>query len=180
MNIEIDIARTLSFVGLPSPALDRFPRVIGWSDRNVTKTEQQVVAQSAGEQVGRRPDISNPTPDHRGRQLRQVETADCDPPTGRRDQAGEQQGELVLAAATLSDDSDVVGERDREVDPIENAAAVLLGKRQVDDREVAGKGRRSLRLRHLQTGVDHSGGLKLFYDLLVFDARILFDLVKIQ
>ena len=138
MNIEIDIARTLSFVGLPSPAFDRFPCVIGWSDGNVTKTEQQVVAQSTGEQIGRRPDISNPAPDHRGRQLRQIETADCDPPTGRRDQAGEQQGEFALAAAGLSDDRNVVGERNREADPIENAAAVLLGKRQVDDGKFAG------------------------------------------
>ena len=180
MNIEIDIPRTLSFVGLPGSACERYPGVIGRSHRNVTKTEQQIVAQSPGEQVRRRADISNPAPDHRRRKLRQVETANCDPPTGRRNQPGEQQGEFVLAAAALSDDSDVLGKRNREADPIENAAAVLLGKRQIDDRDFAGKGCRSLRLRHLQTGVDHSGGLKLFYDLLVFDTRILFDLIEIE
>src|SRR5207302_10045369 len=101
-------------------------------------------------------------------------------PTGRCDQAGEQQGEFALPAAALSDDRDMVGERNREADPIENAAAVLLGKSQINHRKFAAEGYRSLRLRHLQTGVDHSGGLELFYDLLVFDARILFDLVKIQ
>ena len=35
-------------------------------------------------------------------------------------------------------------------------------------------------LRQLQTGVDHSAGLELFYDLLVFDPRILFNLIKIE
>ncbi len=40
MDIEIDVPRTLSFVGLPSSAFERYPGVIGWSYRNVTKTEQ--------------------------------------------------------------------------------------------------------------------------------------------
>ena len=154
--------------------------MIGRSHRNVTKAEQQIVAQSAGEQVGRRADISDPTPDHRRRKLRQVEPANCDAPTGRCDQAGEQQREFAFPAAALSDDRDMVGERNREADPIENAAAVLLGKSQINHRKFAAEGYRSLRFRHLQTGVDHSGGLELFYDLLVFDARILFNLVKIQ
>jgi hypothetical protein len=70
MNIEIDVPRTLSFKGLPSTAFGRYPGVIGWPHRNVTQTEQQVVAQSTGEQIGRRADISDPAPDHSGRQLR--------------------------------------------------------------------------------------------------------------
>ena len=72
-------------------------------------------------------------------------------------------------------------ERNREADPVENAAAVVLGERQVGhDREFAGERRQSFRLGHLQTGVDHPGGLELFYDLLVFDPRILLDLIKIE
>ena len=70
MNIELDIPRPPSFVGVPGSPLGRYPGVIGWSHRNVAKTEKQVVAQSAGEQVGRRADISDPAPDHRRRQLR--------------------------------------------------------------------------------------------------------------
>ena len=42
------------------------------------------------------------------------------------------------------------------------------------------RGAEDLRLGHLQAGVDHSGGLELFDDLLVFDPRILFDLVEIK
>ena len=71
MEIEIDIARTLSFVGLPGPAFARYRLVvIGRPHRNVAQAEQQVVAQSAGEQIGRRADIADAAADHRRRQLR--------------------------------------------------------------------------------------------------------------
>ena len=100
----------------------------------MAQAEEQVVAQGAGKQVRRGADIADAAADHRGRERRDVVPADRDPSAGRLDQAGEQQGELVLAAAALADDRDMLVERNCEADPVEDAAAVVLGERQIGDR----------------------------------------------
>ncbi len=107
--------------------------------------------------------------------------ADRDPAAARLDQPRQQQRQLALAAAALADDGDMTVDRHGKADPVENPAAVVLGERQIGDRELAFEcGIRVCGLVELQMRVDHSGRCELLDDLLVLDPRILLDLVEVE
>ena len=57
----------------------------------------------------------------------------------------EEQAKLILAAAALSDNGNMLVERDREAHPIEDATAVVFGKGQIHHRELTGQRCRRLR-----------------------------------
>ena len=181
MQVEIDVAGPSRLVDLARAAFgDRGLVVFGRADRAVAQAEQQIVAQGAGKQVGGRADIADPAADHRERQRRDVGAADRDAAARRPDQAREQQGELVLAAAALADDRDMLVERRRKADAVEDAAAVVLGQRQIGDDQLAGQRRDALGLLEQQARIGHARRLELLDDLLVLDPRIFFLLVEIE
>src|SRR5205814_5887565 len=88
--------------------------------------------------------------------------------------------ELALAAAALTDARDMLVELDREADRIDDAAAVILGERQIGDRQFAGQRQDLFRLGEQQAGIGHAGGLELLDDLLVGDPRVLLDLIEVE
>ncbi len=173
MQVEVDIAGFARLGQSPGPAAGFRTLVLGRPERNMTQRQQHVVAQCAGEEVRRGADIADAPADHGERQRGDVDAADRDPTAGRLDQAREQQRQLIFAAAALADDRNMPVERDAEVDGVDDAAAILLGERQIGDDEFAGQRRHRFRFGELQPGVHHAGGLELLDDLLVLDPGIL-------
>ena len=146
----------------------------------MTQAQQQIVAQGTGKNIRRRADIADAAADHRNRDGGDVDAADRDPAAGRRDQAGQQQRKLVLAAAALADDRDMLVERDAEVDAVDDPAAAILGERQIGNDYFAGEPRHRFGLVELQPRVHHAGGLELLDDLLVCDLGSLEDLIEAE
>ncbi len=119
-------------------------------------------------------------PIDRDRQVGDVGAADRDAAAARPHQAREQQRELVLAAAALADDRDMLGGRDGEAHPVDDPRLLVLDERQVGDRHLADQRRHGGGLVEQQLGVDHPGRLELLDDLLVGDLRICLDLVVVE
>ena len=71
-------------------------------------------------------------------------------------------------------------ELDREADRVDDAAAIVLGERQIGDRQLAGQRHDPLRLLEQQPGVGHAGGLELLDNLLVGDPGVFLDLVEVE
>ena len=136
VQVEFDVAGSTGFHQLAGAAAGLVVVILGRLDRAVAKAEQQVFAESAAEQVGSRADIADPAPDYCHRQLGQIHAADAYPATGWPHQPGEQQSELVLAAAALADNGDVLVERHGKADAVEDAAAVVLGQHQIGDHDI--------------------------------------------
>ena len=180
MDVEIDIAGFLRLLQLLGPAARLRALVFGRPQRDVAQRQQQIVAQGAGEQIRRSADIADAPADHGDGGRGEVEAADRDPPAGRPHQAGEQQRQLVLAAAALPDDREMLVERCGEADRVDDAAAVFFGERQIGDDDLAGERRHALRASSRQARIHQTGWLKLLDDLVVFDPRILEALVEIE
>ena len=140
MKVEIDVAGSLSFMDLGRAAFGSVRIIFGWSDWVVAQAEQKIVAQSAGKQIRGRADIADTAAGHRGWQGRDVDAADRHSAAGRPGQACEQQSKLVLAAAALADDRDVLVERNAETDGVEDPTAIVLGERQISNDDLAGSG----------------------------------------
>ena len=62
----LDVAGSPRLVNLGGATFGGRGAVFGRSDRAVTQTEQQIVAQGAGEQIGARADIADPAAGHCG------------------------------------------------------------------------------------------------------------------
>src|SRR5665213_711854 len=95
-------------------------------------------------------------------------------------QPRQQQRQLILAAAALADDRDMLVERQGKADRVDQPALIVAGERQIGDRQLAGKPRDRLRLGQQELGVEHVGRFELLDDLVVGEPRVLVVLVEVE
>src|SRR5215831_3809159 len=103
--------------------------------------------------MGGRADITDPAARHGGWKGCDVDAADHDSPARRPGQAREQESKLVLAAAALADDRNVLIERNVKTYAIHDPAAAVFGERQIGDDDLAGERCHPLGLLELQPSV---------------------------
>ncbi len=128
VDVEIDIAG--------APRLDQFLGALlrlllaklGRQHRAMAQPHQQIVTQGAAKQVWRRVDIADASADDRERQFGEVRAADRNPPARRQHQPSEQQRQLVLAAAALADERNVLVEPKGKADRVNDTALVVASE----------------------------------------------------
>jgi hypothetical protein len=180
VQVQIDVARASRFIELACPPTRRRVIVFGRTDRPVAQRQQQVFAQRPGEQIGRGADIADPPADNGERQIGKVLAADHDPSAARRHEPGQQLRQFALAAAALADDRDMFVKPQVERDGVDDAAAIILGQRQIADQDLALQPWNGFRLVEQQLRAGKPGRLELLDDLLVDDPRIFLVLVKVE
>ena len=112
--------------------------------------------------------------------LVQVLATDSDSPAVGIKEAGEQQRELLLAAAARADKRSMLVKVELDRYAIDDVHLLVVHQSQVADRQLAPERLVAFGVLELIVFVTHSGRFELADNLLVLDLRVLLDLVVLQ
>ena len=104
--------------------------------------------------------------------------SDRDLAAARRQEPGQHQAELLLAAGTRADDGDVAVEGEARRDVVDDLESAVLAEADIGELHVALERRDLLGLDELRLLVDHAGRGELLNHLLVHDPRVVLALVE--